>query len=50
LHDFDLVRLPPEQIFEEGINRTFFPHGLGHFLGLQVHDVAGFQQKPPRPA
>ena len=44
LHDFDLVRLPPEQIFEEGINRTFFPHGLGHFLGLQVHDVAGFQQ------
>lgn len=44
LHDFELVRLPAEQIFEEGINRTFFPHGLGHFLGLQVHDVAGFQQ------
>ncbi|MGR3806580.1 Xaa-Pro dipeptidase [Pasteurella testudinis] len=44
LHDFDLVRLPAEQIFEEGINRTFFPHGLGHLLGLQVHDVAGFQQ------
>jgi Xaa-Pro dipeptidase len=20
---------------------VFFPHGLGHFLGLQTHDVAG---------
>ncbi|MGV6987814.1 Xaa-Pro dipeptidase [Testudinibacter sp. P80/BLE/0925] len=44
LWEFDLVKLPAEQIFEAGINRTFFPHGLGHFLGLQVHDVAGFQQ------
>lgn len=44
LHAFDFVRLSPEQIFEEGISRTFFPHGLGHLLGIQVHDVAGFQQ------
>ncbi|MDO4697912.1 MAG: Xaa-Pro dipeptidase [Pasteurellaceae bacterium] len=44
LHDFDFVKLPTEQIFEEGISRAFFPHGLGHQLGLQVHDVAGFQQ------
>lgn len=44
LHDHQLVNLPAEQIFEEGISRTFFPHGLGHLLGLQVHDVAGFQQ------
>lgn len=44
LAEFDFVRLPAEQIFEEGISRTFFPHGLGHLLGLQVHDVAGFQQ------
>lgn len=44
LHEFDFVRLPPDVIFEQGISRTFFPHGLGHLLGLQVHDVAGFQQ------
>ncbi|AFU19483.1 Xaa-Pro dipeptidase [Actinobacillus suis] len=44
LHQYDFVRLTPEQIFEEGISRAFLPHGLGHLLGLQVHDVAGFQQ------
>lgn len=44
LREFDFVKLSPDQIFEEGISRTFFPHGLGHQLGLQVHDVAGFQQ------
>lgn len=46
LQEFEFVHLPAEQIFEEGISRTFFPHGLGHQLGLQVHDVAGFQQNP----
>lgn len=44
LNEFEFVKLPADQIFEEGISRTFFPHGLGHQLGLQVHDVAGFQQ------
>jgi len=25
-----------------GVSSAFFPHGVGHGLGLQVHDVAGF--------
>lgn len=30
-----------ESLIDNDITKAFFPHGLGHFLGLQVHDVAG---------
>jgi len=30
----------PEEIYESGTSRAFFPHGLGHHLGLEVHDVS----------
>lgn len=36
-----IVNLPPEDIVATGISSVFLPHGLGHLLGLQVHDVGG---------
>jgi Xaa-Pro dipeptidase len=30
-----------------GVTRVLFPHGLGHSLGVQVHDV-GCRLTPPR--
>jgi len=44
LHAHGLVRMSAESAVESGLSGVFFPHGLGHFLGLQVHDVAGFQR------
>jgi Xaa-Pro dipeptidase len=42
LVEFDFINVTAEQAFESGIISTFFPHGLGHHLGLQTHDVGGF--------
>ncbi|WP_404377463.1 Xaa-Pro dipeptidase [Vreelandella aquamarina] len=33
-----------ESAVETGVTRAFCPHGLGHSLGIQVHDVAGLRQ------
>ena len=41
LNDFNLVNMQPESMLETGITSTFFPHGVGHLIGLQVHDVGG---------
>ena len=41
--DHDLATGSSEQLLDAGITATFFPHGLGHLLGLQVHDIGGHQ-------
>ena len=43
LEKVGVIRANPEEAVREGWSRAFFPHGLGHHLGIQVHDVAGHQ-------
>jgi Xaa-Pro dipeptidase len=44
MHAQGLITCSAEAAVANGISSTFFPHGLGHLLGIQVHDVAGFQR------
>jgi Xaa-Pro dipeptidase len=46
LKENDILQAAPEEAVEKGLSRAFFPHGLGHHLGIQVHDVAGHQESP----
>ncbi|HSG62089.1 MAG TPA: Xaa-Pro dipeptidase [Pseudomonadales bacterium] len=43
LVDHGVFNCDPQAAFDLGLSETFFPHGLGHFLGLQVHDIGGQQ-------
>lgn len=55
LREHGVIRMSAESAVQAGVTAAFFPHGLGHPIGLQVHDVAGFQAAEhggiiPRPA
>jgi Xaa-Pro dipeptidase len=41
LQQIGLIKLPGQAALEQGVTSVFFPHGIGHLLGLQVHDVGG---------
>ncbi|XP_049541587.1 xaa-Pro dipeptidase [Anopheles darlingi] len=42
LRNGQLLQGDVEEMIEAGLNAIFQPHGLGHFLGLDVHDVGGY--------
>ena len=47
LRELDIVRASDDELVGTGATRRFLPHGLGHSLGIQVHDV-GCKLTPPR--
>ena len=56
LVDTGILKCGPEEAFTKELTVPFCPHGLGHLLGIQVHDVGGQQldidghtQSPPEP-
>ena len=41
LTELGLMSGDPEEAVSKGAHALFFPHGLGHMLGLDVHDMEG---------
>src|SRR5262245_10245721 len=48
LHELGIGRASPDELVARGVTRALYPHGLGHSLGVTVHDV-GMKLRPPRP-
>ncbi|MGH7439593.1 MAG: M24 family metallopeptidase [Polyangiaceae bacterium] len=47
LREAGIVRGPDDAVVAAGVTRAFYPHGLGHSLGIQTHDV-GCGLRAPR--
>jgi len=48
LKELGLVQGDVDQMIEKRVGGVFMPHGLGHFLGMDVHDVGGYVKGPEK--
>lgn len=46
LCELGILTATPEEALALRLTSSFFPHGVGHQLGIQVHDVGGRQATP----
>lgn len=42
LLELGIVSGAKQELIDKQISHLFFPHGIGHLLGIQVHDVGGY--------
>jgi Xaa-Pro dipeptidase len=54
LREADITTCGADEAVAAKVTNVFLPHGIGHLLGLEVHDVGGFMESPdggdiPRP-
>ena len=47
LRDLGIVHGDVEEMLEVRIGYLFMPHGLGHLIGLETHDVGGYLKHTP---
>ena len=45
LKDLGLMKGDPAAAVKEGAHAMFYPHGLGHMMGLDVHDMENFGEE-----
>lgn len=44
LRDCGILKGDIDEMVKVHLGAVFFPHGLGHFMGIDVHDVGGYPE------
>ena len=44
LRDGGLLQGDVDEMMSVNLGAIFMPHGLGHFMGIDVHDVGGYPE------
>ena len=42
LENFNFMNISSDEIYQKGYTKLFSPAGVGHYIGLQVHDIGNF--------